>query len=127
VDTDLLFQLFGSAALAAVLGAVVNGVVNRRKLGAEATSIITQAAGGIVATLQADNIRLRAEAVVLKAQVDEFVKTDRRRGRRDDQMRRAFQAQSDYSTMCAHIMRAAGIEIADPPLVLFDFENDNTI
>jgi len=125
MNSSLLFQLFGSAAVAAVLGAIVNGVVNRRKLGAEATSIITQAAGGIVATLQADNIRLRAEAVDLKAQVDSFVKTDRRRGFRDDQMRRAFQAQSDYSTMCAQTMRAAGIEIIDPPLVLFDFENDN--
>lgn len=127
MKSDLLFQLFGSAALAAVLSAIVNGFINRHKLGAEATSIIAQAAGGMVTFLQEDNVRLRAEAVILKAQVEEFIRLDRRRGQRDDQMRKAVQALVDYSTMCAQAMRTAGMEIADPPLVLLDFEEDNAL
>ena len=80
MDANQLFALLGSASLAGVLGAVVNAVVNRRKLGAEATVIITQAAGGIIGTLQDDNARLRADNDQLRARVDQLERAVRGAG-----------------------------------------------
>lgn len=50
-----------AAGGAGVLGAIVNGIVNRRKLGADATEAISRAAGSMVSRLEEDNARLRAE------------------------------------------------------------------
>ena len=54
MSNEILLQLMLSATGAGVLGAIVNGVINRRKLGAEATNIITQAATGVVERLEAE-------------------------------------------------------------------------
>lgn len=65
-----LIQLLGSAAVAGVLVAVINAVVTRKKLGAEATKIITDAASGVVANFEADNKRLRDNDISNRAQID---------------------------------------------------------
>lgn len=54
-------QLLGSAGLAVVLAAVVNGVFNKRKLSAEATKIITDAAGTMVQRLESQVAELTTE------------------------------------------------------------------
>ena len=72
MDSALLVQLLGSAVIASVIGAVVNGIINRKKLGAEATEIITKAASGVVSDLRQDNERLRARLVVLENAQDEW-------------------------------------------------------
>lgn len=52
MDSQLLLQILLSATGAGVLGAIINGIINRKKLGAEATNIITQAATGVVDRLE---------------------------------------------------------------------------
>ena len=59
-----------AAGGASIFGAVVNGLWNRRKLGAEATEAITRAASGVVRDLETDNTRLRQEAAVLRTDRD---------------------------------------------------------
>jgi hypothetical protein len=49
---NVWMQFVGSAGIAVVLAAVVNGVFNKRKLSAEATQIITDAAGSMVVRLE---------------------------------------------------------------------------
>lgn len=58
MTVEILTQLFVATGLASVIGAVVNGYINRRKLGAEATQIIAQAASGVVERLESENARL---------------------------------------------------------------------
>lgn len=53
-----LLQVLGSAGIATVLAAVITAWVNKRKLGAEATHLITQAASGVLSRLEAENARL---------------------------------------------------------------------
>lgn len=54
-----VLQALASVGAATVLATVINGVLNRKKLGAETTKIITDAASGVVANLEKDNDRLR--------------------------------------------------------------------
>ena len=52
MNQGLILQLLLSGSFAGVLGAVFNGIINRKKLGAEATNIIQTAAGAQVERLQ---------------------------------------------------------------------------
>ena len=59
--TEILVAILGTASVAAVFGAVVTGLFNRRKLGAEATQVITEAAKGVVERIQAELDRKTAD------------------------------------------------------------------
>jgi len=54
-----VLQILASAGAATILATVINGILNRKKLGAETTKIITDAAGTFVKELKEDNERLR--------------------------------------------------------------------
>lgn len=54
MSTELVVGLLGGGGIAAIISAVVAGLFSKRKLGAEATEIITKAAAGVVTNLQAD-------------------------------------------------------------------------
>lgn len=58
--SDLVIGLLGGGGIASIIGAVIAGLFSKRKLGAEATKIITDAASGVVSDLrtQLDNERL---------------------------------------------------------------------
>lgn len=49
-----VISALGAGSLGAILAAIVAGFFTRRKLGAEATEIITKAAAGVVTNLQAE-------------------------------------------------------------------------
>lgn len=63
-----LTGILTSAVVAAVLAAVVTGLFTRRKLSAEATKIITDAASGVVADLRAERASDQLELRGLKAE-----------------------------------------------------------
>ena len=72
--------------LAAILGSgifatVINAVAGRRKLGADATKVITEAAGGVVERLEKENARLISRVDLLEAEMDEL--KDRERQQRE--------------------------------------------
>lgn len=52
--TNLTLAILGSAGVGAILAALVNGLFSKRKLGAEATEMITNAAASVVKNMQAD-------------------------------------------------------------------------
>lgn len=66
MSPDVIIQLLVATGVASVIGAAVNGYINRRKLSAEATQIITQAASGVVARLEVENTRLVARVAALE-------------------------------------------------------------
>lgn len=57
--TDTWIQILAALGAGGILTAAVNGYLNRRKLGAEATKIITDAAASTVKDVREDNARLR--------------------------------------------------------------------
>lgn len=52
MSTELVVGLLGGGGITAIVGAVITGLFSKRKLGAEATEIITKAAAGVVTSLQ---------------------------------------------------------------------------
>lgn len=69
-------QLAASTALATVIVAVINGFLQRRKVSADTSKTLTDAAGGFVERIDHDNERLRAEVRRLERiedQQDEFI------------------------------------------------------
>jgi hypothetical protein len=82
MEPDVIVQLLGSVVLAAVAGAIINGIINRRKLGAEATEIITKAASGVVERLESeiarvtrdrDNLQERVRSLEIREETDRAV------------------------------------------------------
>lgn len=113
--TELLPTIAASTGLSAILLAIVNAIFNRRKTSAEATSVITQAAGGLVANLNADNLSLRGENQLLKTQVQELLDKDERRDRREERVRDAMKEHNEYDKKMAEKLREAGIDVPMPP------------
>jgi len=114
-----VLQLVGSAGLATVLLAVVNAIVNRRKLGAEATKVISEAAAGTVKDVREDNTRLREENRELRARVTALEDREEQREEEWDQerddWRRVLQVHAAWDALA--IERVSGRE---PPIDLPD-------
>lgn len=71
-------QLFAAGSVGAIVVALVNGVFNRRKLSAEATQIITDAAGSLVQRLESDVVTLRQETARLQRESNQSQAAQRR-------------------------------------------------
>ncbi len=69
---ELVLAILGSAGFTAIIGAIINAVFNRRKLSAEATQIITQAAAGTVENVMKDNATLREKVDRLEAAMNKM-------------------------------------------------------
>lgn len=123
---DLLVQLLGAAAVSAVLGAIVNGIINRRKLGAEATQIISDAAASTVKNVQSDNASLREELRGVRTELDEMKEAMRHREAEWRQERESQQAvlqvHAAYDSLMVQRLRECSTgshlaltDIGDPP------------
>jgi hypothetical protein len=54
MSPDVVVAILGTGGFSAIIGAVVTGLFSKRKIGAEATDIITKAAAGVVTNMQAE-------------------------------------------------------------------------
>lgn len=54
MKSDIIIAILGTGGFSAILGAMITGLFSKRKLGAEATEIITKAAAGVVTNMQAE-------------------------------------------------------------------------
>lgn len=54
ISTELVVGLLGATGFGAIVAAIIAGLFSRRKLGAEATEIITKAAAGVVTNLESE-------------------------------------------------------------------------
>jgi hypothetical protein len=80
---ETISAIVGSVAASGVLAGLINAISNKRKTGADATKVITDAALGIVTQLQARIKELLEEVSDLKAREDA-------RDQREDQSQRAL-------------------------------------
>lgn len=54
MKSDVVIAILGTGGFSAILGAVITGMFSKRKIGAEATDIITKAAAGVVTNMQSE-------------------------------------------------------------------------
>jgi LPS O-antigen subunit length determinant protein (WzzB/FepE family) len=117
---EQLLTILLSAGGATVLAAVINAVMNRRKLSAEATEIITKAAAGTVENIMKDNAHLRERVAELESRVKQFElaqdlsETREREHLRAENAWHKEQCQRYIETLVRQL-RGAGVTPADPP------------
>lgn len=121
--------ILGSTGVGAIIAAIVTGMFSKRKLGAEATDIITKAAAGLVTNLQTEidrQIHLRQE----QAERHEKSVNDLIQSHSDemDEVRRVFRLHSIWDTMAIAKMAEVGIDLPPaPPLLLKPIPNDEEV
>lgn len=71
-DQSALIQLAIAVLGGGTLAAILNAIMSRKKLGADATKIITEAAAGVASDLRTDNQNLRTKISDLESRVDEL-------------------------------------------------------
>src|SRR5690349_6509939 len=72
MSSVLIAAVLGTGGLGAIIGAIITGLSSRKKLGAEATEIITNAAAGVVKNLQGEIERqVKVNAGLVKDHHDE--------------------------------------------------------
>jgi hypothetical protein len=120
VSTELLVGLFGGAGFATIGGSIIAGLFSRRKLGADATEIITRAASGVVQRLEDEverghETRLR-EVAALTAEL-ERVKQEWRDERED--WRRVNQLHVAFDVLAIAKLKEHGVDLGmEPPPLL---------
>ncbi len=117
-----ILTLLVSTGVATIIVAIIQAVFNRRKLSAEATQIITQAAAGTVENIMKDNATLRTQMGVLEGKLNTLtiaVAAADRRERAHAAIEERYRWHLDrWHRYCARItdeLRALGGKIEDPP------------
>lgn len=117
---QLVLGALGTLGLGSVLAAMVSGFFSRRKLGADATEIITKAASGVVERIEADNERLREdlerEREERKAERDDFRRVV-------DEHTAVLQLHAAWDHMAVVKLQEAGIRDLPTPPPLYDPKN----
>lgn len=117
-------QVLISGALASVVGTVISVMANRKKLGAEATEVITKAASGVVANFEKDNERLRtsdrdktAQISNLEDRVDDLENEQRAWEHEREDWLRVLQLHAAWDALAIAKLREAmpPIDLPDPP------------
>lgn len=116
---ELFVALLGAGGVSAVIAAVVTGMFSKRKLGAEATEIITKAAAGVVTNLQNEierqvrqNERLIAEHEMAMKRLVEAHETE------IDDVRRVLQLHVAWDAIAIAKMSEVGIDLPPAPPLL---------
>jgi acyl transferase domain-containing protein len=119
METETIVALLGGGGIAAIISAIVAGLFSKKKLGAEATEIITKAAAGVVTNLQAEidrQVRARetqalehtvATAALLASHAREL-----------DEVRRVLQLHVAWDLMAIAKLQELGIQMPPAPPLL---------
>lgn len=110
MNAEIVLAVVGSAGFTALLTAIVNGILNRKKLSADATKIITDAASGVAALLSKDNLELRGRLDVAEDEI-ESLKHER------EATRDALQLHAAWDELALYRLREADLagDLPHPP------------
>lgn len=111
---QIVIGILGTLGVGSVLAALVTGLFSRKKLGADATEIITKAAAGVVERTEADNARLRVE--LLQERRDRETEQDEFR-RLIDAHTKTLQLHAAWDALAAARLEEQGIMLPPPPPV----------
>lgn len=117
--TELIVALGGAAGVAAIITAIITGFASKRKLGAEAAEIITQAAAGVVKNLQAEIDR---QVTVREDQARQYVETIdaivESHEEEMDEVRRVLQLHVAWDAIAIAKMAEFGVDLPEAPPLL---------
>ena len=103
-----VIRLITAIGLGTVLASIITGFFSKRKLSADATKIITEAASGVVIRLEGENTRLTAR-----------VAAGERDRERDHELIRALSelvaVHGQWDQQAFTMLREQGIEMPPPP------------
>lgn len=124
MNGQAVIQLLGALGVAGVISAIINAFFGRKKMGADVSAKLNEAAGGIVERVESDNARLREENSKLDAKVDQGIEASRaaedrafRAERRGDRLSEVLREYIAYSARQTAVIRSLGGTIEDPPEV----------
>lgn len=116
MNSAALVQLVVALVGGGTIAAVINAVMARKKLGADATKVITEAAAGVATDLRKDNADLRTEVATLRRQVTECEAREDRWELERREWRDILQVHAAWDHMAVTALRRAGVsDIALPP------------
>jgi hypothetical protein len=119
VSAALLAAILGSAGVGAIAAAIIAGLFSRRKLGAEATEIITKAAAGVVTSMQADLDRQTKRNEDLVAEHRDFVgRLISSHAEEIEEFRRVLQLHVAWDSIAIAEMAKIGINLPPAPPLL---------
>lgn len=115
----LLAALLGVGGLSAIIASIVTGLFSRRKLGAEATEIITKAAAGVVTNMQSEIDRQvkRNEELINhhKAEMSALVSSH---SAEIEEVRRVLQLHVAWDAIAIAEMSKLGVDLPPAPPLL---------
>lgn len=119
MSATILAAVLGAGGLGAILAAIVTGLFSKRKLGAEATEIITKAAAGVVTNLQEELVRQQAvnTAMVVRHTnaMDALVESH---AAELEEVRRVLQLHVAWDAIAIAKMAEVGVELPPAPPLL---------
>lgn len=114
-DSGLIVALLGAGGFGAVIAAIVTGLFSKRKLGAEATKIITDAAAGVVTSIEAELERARQTITTERAEHNrQLANMAQAHVRERNEWRKVLQLHVAWDSMA--IAKFADMEITMPPV-----------
>lgn len=116
MNSAALVQLIVALVGGGTIAAVINAIMSRKKLGADATKIITEAAAGVATDLRADNTDLRQRLARLQTQVAECEAREDRWELERREWRDILQVHAAWDHMAVVSLRDHGvIDLPAPP------------
>lgn len=108
-------QALGLVGVGGVLVALVNGLFSKRKLSADATKIITDAASGVVERLRDENLRVSAELATVREAQQAAQRREAERDRRERERDHALLLHGYWDQQVFTMARDQGITLPEPP------------
>lgn len=124
--TSIVVAALGGAGLSAIVAAVVSGLFSKRKLGAEATEIITKAAAGVVTNIQSELDRqvaknqrvVESHAQEMSSASTKMQGMERDHAREMEEVRRVLQLHVAWDAIAIAKMSELGVQLPPAPPLL---------
>lgn len=104
-----------SLGVAGVLVALVNGLFGKRKLSAEATKVITEAASGTLKDMRDENTRLVARQVTTEARLDTAERRITEQAEHQRKTDALIVVHGEWDRQAFYAARSKGITLPEPP------------
>lgn len=119
MSSDILVAILGTAGISTVIAAIVTGLFSKRKLGAEATEIITKAATSVVTNLQNELARQQnVNTELVREHKEHIVTLIESHAEEIEEVRRVLQLHVAWDAIAIAKMAEVGIDLPPAPPLL---------
>lgn len=119
MSVEIVIAVLGGGGVAAIISAIIAGLFSKRKLGAEATEIITKAAAGVVTNMQAEIDRqVRAREIQAIEHASAMATLVASHAHELGEVRRVLQLHVAWDLMAIAKLQDLGVEMPPAPPLL---------